>query len=301
MESSKSNKATTIANMDRRKIAFAGIPVLVVLLVIAIYFIVKGKEDTPPVVSPTISEINENDRRIAELERRRQALLAEQQAAEAERQRLARAEAERRALAEENERKRLAKEKQEESRGLVWLRGEIITLIGKDRASQWYPAGQPMERLLSILYAFSHGQVNARHVSFLTPEQKFPATRQKDTIYHLDPAGYQRFDRLVDTLVAIEPAVIGKLFRRTETVLNQLHTQLGFDGKVKNTVFSAINHVQKAPVIRNPIKLVRPSVSYRFADRKLENLDAGTKQLIRMGPENTTKLKNWLAELKKVL
>ncbi|HEB80283.1 MAG TPA: DUF3014 domain-containing protein, partial [Chromatiales bacterium] len=49
-----------------------------------------------------------------------------------------------------------------------------------------------------------------------------------------------------------------------------------------------------APEPSGPVRLVRPSVYYKFADPRLEALPAGQKVLIRMGPGNERRVKPWL-------
>jgi hypothetical protein len=46
---------------------------------------------------------------------------------------------------------------------------------------------------------------------------------------------------------------------------------------------------------------VQPSVTYKYADPKLEALSSGQKLLIRMGPENETAVKAKLRELRAAL
>ena len=59
--------------------------------------------------------------------------------------------------------------------------------------------------------------------------------------------------------------------------------------------------VASMPVIRAPIRLVRPKVTYQFADPELETLSAGQKILIRMGPDNAVRVKARIMELRQAL
>jgi hypothetical protein len=62
-----------------------------------------------------------------------------------------------------------------------------------------------------------------------------------------------------------------------------------------------IDHVLAAPEPQGPVELVQPKVFYQYADPKLEDLSAGQKLLIRMGPANEhslkAKLRDFRAEL----
>jgi hypothetical protein len=58
-----------------------------------------------------------------------------------------------------------------------------------------------------------------------------------------------------------------------------------------------IEHLLQTPTPRGAIALVQPSVLYRYADERLENLSAGQKLLIRMGVDNATVVKGKLREI----
>ncbi|MEJ2700374.1 MAG: DUF3014 domain-containing protein, partial [Desulfuromonadales bacterium] len=62
-----------------------------------------------------------------------------------------------------------------------------------------------------------------------------------------------------------------------------------------------IDHLLAAPEVQGPIRVVRPSVRYKFADPDLEALSAGQKILIRMGPDNAAKVKAKLREIRQEL
>jgi hypothetical protein len=59
-----------------------------------------------------------------------------------------------------------------------------------------------------------------------------------------------------------------------------------------------IDDMLAAPDVQGPIKLTQPGVFYEFADPSLEQLSAGQKVLIRMGPKNAALVKSKLRELR---
>jgi hypothetical protein len=59
-----------------------------------------------------------------------------------------------------------------------------------------------------------------------------------------------------------------------------------------------IDNLMAAPDITTDIALVRPNVMYQFADPKLEELSAGQKLMLRMGPTNAAIIKAKLRELR---
>ena len=56
-----------------------------------------------------------------------------------------------------------------------------------------------------------------------------------------------------------------------------------------------------APEPAVPVPLTRPKVFYLYADPDLEQRSAGQRQLMRMGPANERRVKQWLREIKAAL
>ena len=53
----------------------------------------------------------------------------------------------------------------------------------------------------------------------------------------------------------------------------------------------------ETPVIDDTIRLRRPVVMFEYEDINLENLSPAQKQMIRMGPRNTQKMKSKIAQV----
>ena len=66
-------------------------------------------------------------------------------------------------------------------------------------------------------------------------------------------------------------------------------------------VFEVIDHLLAAPDLSGPIALTQPKVLYEFADPALQDLSAGQKILVRIGPDNEAKVKAKLREIRKLL
>ena len=279
---------------------------VIIVGVIAALFVFGGNDE--PTVSPQVSR--EDVRRpveqispdaAARSRQQKEAAAAEEaaaaaRAAEAERSRVAAANRAHEAAAVQSRRE----ERAEDSR-LEILRDELVSLIGPEKTARWYPQAQPVQRLLTILNAFSDGRISAKHVAFLHHGEPFAVRQDASGRFYLSEASYPRFSPLVYTLTDLNPVRIADLFRRLERPLNRLYRSLGFSGDVRAALNSSFDHVLQAPVLDRPPSLVRPSVHYRYADRRLEGLDAVAKQLIRMGPENTRRLQSWVRDLRKAL
>jgi hypothetical protein len=76
------------------------------------------------------------------------------------------------------------------------------------------------------------------------------------------------------------------------------YDELGYpNAKFDDAVFKAIGRMLETPVKTDPVRLIRPVVTYEYADPKLESLSAAQKQMIRMGPRNTHAIQAKLSEV----
>jgi len=106
-------------------------------------------------------------------------------------------------------------------------------------------------------------------------------------------APYVIFAETVDTgyLVA--------LYTRFYPLFQQAYQELGYpDGYFNDRLVAVIDHLIAAPVHEGPIRVVQPKVLYEFADPALEGLSAGQKLMVRMGPDNATRIKAKLREVR---
>ncbi len=62
-----------------------------------------------------------------------------------------------------------------------------------------------------------------------------------------------------------------------------------------------IDDLLATPEVNGPIRLVWPHVLYKYADPRLDALSAGQKMLVRMGPQNASRVKIKLREIRHVL
>jgi hypothetical protein len=96
----------------------------------------------------------------------------------------------------------------------------------------------------------------------------------------------------VDTFTSLDTDAAYALYRLLSPLFQQAYAEIGFrDRSFDDTLRSAISNVLRAEEIEGPFQLVKPSVMYLYADASIENLQEVHKLLIRMGPENTAKIK----------
>jgi len=133
------------------------------------------------------------------------------------------------------------------------------------------------------------------------PKQAFSVVEEDEVIY-ISPSSYQRYDSYTDILTALDSKRLVSSFHALRPIYEQAFQYLGLDpGDFDNTIIRALDQVLATPDIIEPIALQPKSVVYIFADPALENLPPVQKQLLRMGPDNISRIKQQARALREGL
>lgn len=110
---------------------------------------------------------------------------------------------------------------------------------------------------------------------------------------------YRRYTPGVHVLEALDPKKLVDVYVHFYPLFQQAYKELGYpSGYFNDRLIDAIDDMLAAPQIQGPVRLVRPKLMYQYADPALEDLSAGQKILIRMGPDNEARVKAKLNELR---
>jgi len=143
------------------------------------------------------------------------------------------------------------------------------------------------------------GKYVRKYAPVMPPIARFKPTVEED-IVRLDVLSYKRYNNAVNTLLMIDQAKLATLYREMYPLFQQAQGELGQKTSVTfhRSLLLAIDHILAAPVLDESPLLHRPSVFFQFKNPALEALPASHKLLLRMGPDNTRKIKIYLRRLK---
>jgi hypothetical protein len=114
----------------------------------------------------------------------------------------------------------------------------------------------------------------------------------------LAPENYARYEPFVALVSNIDAKTFVSFYRGLEPLYQQAYEELGNpDKSFTARLNEVIEHLLQTPTPRGQIALVQPSVLYKYADERLENLSSGQKLLIRMGVDNAAVIKGKLREI----
>jgi hypothetical protein len=131
---------------------------------------------------------------------------------------------------------------------------------------------------------------------------EFKVKEQSLVTYTLDPANDDRYAPFIKVIDALDIDRTVAVYVRLYPLFQQAYEDLGYpDQYFNDRLVEVIDHLLQAPKVKGPIQLVQHSVFYKFADPALENLSAGQKVMLRMGPQNRAIVENKLRAMRQVL
>jgi len=112
-------------------------------------------------------------------------------------------------------------------------------------------------------------------------------------------ANYARYEPFIHLVETTDPKTLATVYFHLYPLFQQAYEDLSYPGRFFNDrLVEVIDHLLAAPEPQGPVELVQPKVFYQFADPRLEDLSAGQKLMVRMGPANERLLKTRLRDLR---
>ncbi|QIL90206.1 DUF3014 domain-containing protein [Microbulbifer sp. SH-1] len=183
-------------------------------------------------------------------------------------------------------------------------RKDIISLSPDGALAKWIVPDEVVRKWVALVNTATKGDLMPKNRPFNNLEGNI-AVKELETradgqkVYVLSQENYQRYDQPVRLFAMVDTDKAVSLYQFWYPRLKQAYGELGLKNKnFHAAVLAAIDQALNAPEIEGPIKLVRPTVYYKFEDEKLEKMPGLHKLMLRIGPDNAARVKEKLRELK---
>lgn len=171
-------------------------------------------------------------------------------------------------------------------------------LIGKDTFEKYFYPKEIVRRFVVTVDNLPRKKLPQRYAAAKPVAGRFLAGGPADAL-EISPNNYRRYVPYVRLVESVDTKRLVALYVHFYPLLQEEYQNLGQPNRYFNDrVVEAIDDLLAAPSPQGPIKVVQPKVLYEFADPELENLSAGQKLMIRMGPENAARIKAKLKEIR---
>lgn len=170
------------------------------------------------------------------------------------------------------------------------------TLLGTLASSQ-----HPLELTAALVDALGRGIILRKMLPSDPLKQAFSVEQQGDKLF-MSTDSYRRYDSFTDAIAGLNIGVMVETFHTLRPLYKEAFEQLGLDpNDFDNAVIRTLDMILATPEIVEPIAVQTKSVVYVYADPALEGLPAVQKQLLRMGPDNTRRIKQKAQSLREGL
>ena len=156
---------------------------------------------------------------------------------------------------------------------------------------------QIVRKFVVFVENISRGEFPQTGLPYMGLGQEMPVSEIDDNLFVMDQVAHSRFDQVVSTFVETDTDSAVIIYQMLSPLFQQAYAEIGFRNvSFDETLRAAINNVLRTTNMEGPYQLVKPSVMYLYADSSVENLAEVHKQLLRIGPDNTSALKAKLRE-----
>jgi hypothetical protein len=176
-----------------------------------------------------------------------------------------------------------------------FLRPLLAALSSRPELANWLATDDLVGQLAFAIDQASAGASPARDFKVIAPASKF-VTGGRGSRHTMDPAGYRRYDGLVQTVTSIDASSAAKIYKTIRPRLNEAYHRMGNQNSdVDNALRKSIDILLDTPVVKDPIAIVEDGkAGWAYDDGELEGLLPTQKQLLRMGSANVDRVLVWL-------
>ena len=168
-------------------------------------------------------------------------------------------------------------------------------------APLWLRQPDLARRAAVLLDNAKSGKLPRRQVAFMASPHAFKAL-ERDGALFVDPASWRRYDAVIDALTCLPPQQAAALASVFEPLLIDALAELGVAVTATEAhLHAALAQVEAIPMPPGFLPITQEKVLYEYADPELEALPPLQKQLLRLGPANLARLKDYAREVRQAL
>ena len=177
------------------------------------------------------------------------------------------------------------------------VRQLVGALSSHPKVAAWLTTDQLIRNFAVVVVNISTGQSPARHLGGLRPAGEFVAGGDGE-IATLDPRSYRRYNDYADAVGALDAQGTARLYATLKPRIQDAYRELGYpEGDSDQALQRAMIELLNTPIVEGDIPLTAKSVSWEFANPKLQSLSSAQRQFLRMGPRNMRIVKAKLREI----
>ncbi|NCO50905.1 MAG: DUF3014 domain-containing protein [Deltaproteobacteria bacterium] len=180
----------------------------------------------------------------------------------------------------------------------AFVKNRVVDLVDNKALLRVLVLEHFIPKLVLFVDQLPRATIARRHLPLVPPSRNFMTQGSGDERL-IDSRNAERYRVYVELLEAVPDKVLLHLYRGLYPLFQLAYYDISPDNQYFNDRFiEVISHLLETPEPQEPIRLVRHISRFRYADPQLEARSAGQKILLRMGVENSRRVKAKLASLR---
>jgi hypothetical protein len=182
----------------------------------------------------------------------------------------------------------------DESDALV--RELVSALSSHPRVAAWLTTDGLIRNYTVVVINVAQGRGPANHLEPLAPAGPFRVSGEGSALA-IDPQSYDRYNGIAEAVGALDARGAARLYATLKPRIEEASKELGSTEEFDRILERALRMLLSTPIVEGGVPLASDSVSYKFADPKLEGLAPVQRQFLRMGPRNMRTIQAKLREI----
>jgi hypothetical protein len=179
-----------------------------------------------------------------------------------------------------------------------YMKELLTSLFGQSATEKLLVPQEFIQRMVLIIDALPGKELPHQHLPVRSPPGKFQvAGEEGGKVIAME--NFDRYTPYVRLAEAVPAEGLKTAYLKIYPLMEQAYRQLGHPkGYFHDRMIEVLDNLLATPEVNYPLPVVEHIKSYRYADPQLESLSAGQKVLLRMGPENSKRIKEVLRKLR---
>jgi hypothetical protein len=167
--------------------------------------------------------------------------------------------------------------------------------------ASWLATKGLISNFAVVTLNIADGQAPTTHLRALTPKGRFLTTGSGSALA-VDPRSYDRYNAFGDAVGGLDATGTARLYLTLKPRIADAYRELGYpDADFDRVLERAFGQLLKAPVLDSAPPLRPKTLSFAFADPRIESLSPAQKQFLRMGPRNVQTVQSKLRDIASLL
>jgi hypothetical protein len=182
----------------------------------------------------------------------------------------------------------------------------VAELVGQLSANpqlaSWLVNEDLVRRFTAGIDNIASGISPRSHFEFLRPKEGFEVDEQPGGELTIEPSSYQRYDLVAEVVSSLNTEGTVRLYRELEPLVDEAYAEIGpRNAKFSDRLDAAFDQLLAVPVLDGTAEVEQLVLTYAWADDELEAMSDVQRHLLRMGPDNVSKIQAKLGELRAAL